>query len=98
MSKELEICWDAKVMKAMESIGATDDSEAKGLLTVAADVCDSLVVSNVIYSRYKESTGEAISFPDIFQQVITGVRQKNQNRRLVRGELRPVQLDELCSD
>jgi hypothetical protein len=86
MSKKTEMCWDAKVAQAMKSIGATEDPEAKGLLQVAADVCDSLVVSNVIYSRYEEAAGGTISFTDIFNQVIIGVREQNQNRRLARDK------------
>lgn len=86
MSKKLETSWDAKVMEAMKSIGVIEDSEAKGLMQVAADVCDSLVVSNVIYSRYEEAAGGTISFTDIFNQVIIGVREQNQIRRLDRDK------------
>jgi len=82
--------WDVQVMEAMKSIGAPE-----GLLQVAVDVCDSLLVSSVIHSRHKKTNEEQISFVDIFNQVSIGVREQNQNMRIIRGELKPEQFNRL---
>lgn len=70
--------WDSQVMQAMRDIGAKEGSAASGLMRVAVDVCDSLLVASVIHSRFPQVADRKISFADIFEQVSIGVREQNK--------------------
>ena len=71
--------WDSQVMQAMRDIGAKEGSAASGLMRVAVDVCDSLLVASVIHSRFPQAADRKISFADIFEQVSIGVREQNKD-------------------
>ena len=78
--------WDCQVMQAMRDIGAREDSPASGLMNVAVDVCDSLLVASIIHSRFPQEAGQEISFADIFEQVSIGVREYNKLKTMETGE------------
>ena len=79
-------------MQAMRDIGAKEDSAASGLMKVAVDVCDSLLVASVIHSRFPQVADRKISFADIFEQVSIGVREQNKDDS--KGMLSAVRLAE----
>jgi len=74
--------WDCQVMQAMRDIGAREDSPASGLMNVAVDVCDSLLVASIIHSRFPQEAGQEISFADIFEQVSIGVREHSRKEHI----------------
>ena len=69
-------------MQAMRDIGAREDSPASGLMNVAVDVCDSLLVASIIHSRFPQEAGQEISFADIFEQVSIGVREHSRKEHI----------------
>lgn len=71
--------WDSQVMQAMRDIGAKEGSAASNLMSVAVDVCDSLLVASIIHSRFPQEADQKISFADIFEQVSIGVREHNKD-------------------
>jgi hypothetical protein len=79
--KQSNKSWDSEVMQTLRDMGADEDSPLSNLISVAIDVCDSLIVAGVIHRRYNSQAvrDEQISFADIFEQVNIGLREHKKD-------------------